>query len=110
MKRLLLIIIVSLLLGCAPVIPKAGTTQERIYVAQTTLTGVYRSIADLTSSGVITAKEKASYLAAADKADADLAMAKQFLSKGLPDDAISTLQLTNTLLLELQKKLSEEAP
>ncbi len=106
----LAVILQFALTGCSGLTPQPQTPQERVYVAQSTLTGVYKAIAELTTSGALTADEHERYLMAADKAETNLGTAKRLLSQGLPDDALTLLQLTNTLLLELQTQLQERQP
>lgn len=115
MKKLLILLVLALnlqftLTGCSGITPQPQTPQERVYVAQSTLTGVYKAITELTTSGALTAEEHERYLMAADKAETNLGTAKRLLSQGLPDDALRLLQITNTLLLELQTQLQERQP
>ena len=90
-----------------PISPKS--VDEQVAVTEATLTGVYQTIADLSNSGTITHSEYDSLMKAAGQAEQSLTVAKVAITNGIPQDAISSLKLANTVLLELQKTLQEKA-
>lgn len=105
-----LLLMLALLAGCAGTgMVRPETPTESYATAAATLTGVYRSITDLSAAGVITPEKKAKYLARADKLDADRAFARRVLDGIDTGDPVSLLNTLNTTLLALQAELNQEA-
>lgn len=105
----LLAVILSFLAACGTNLVRPETPTESYATAAATLTGVYRSIADLSAAGVLTPQKKAQYLARADKLDADRAFARRVLDGIDAGDPVSLLNTLNTTLLALQAELNQEA-
>lgn len=108
MKRLnCLWVLLILLAGCAQLgLTKPQTPQDSLQYAKASLTGVYKSIANL--SPTLTPAEKASYLARADKALDNIVRADKLLLAGQQIDAQSILNATVAVLTVLQTELAKQ--
>ena len=106
MKRLILACLLTLC-GCAI---QPQTPIEQLAVVEASLTGAYRTIADLTVSKAITPAEHDRLFAAAEKVEKQLDTAKDVVAKGIPKDALEAVRLLNTALLSLQAELKKDTP
>lgn len=104
---LLIILLVPALLGCGVNTVKPQNVEEQIAVAQAGLTGIYKSIANLSATGAISSEDKARFLGIADDAHDALQLAKASMI-GNPADAVGYLNTVNSVLIKLQALLQEK--
>jgi hypothetical protein len=103
-----------LLSGCSALGQQAPQSPEdSLRYSQATLTGIYRTIGDLTAAKTVTPAEASRYLKQANALEGDLNTAELVVTGIKPGDkltALSLLNVTRTSLLALAAELRARQP
>lgn len=98
------------LAGCAAFTPpKVSTPQDAINEANVLLTAIAKQATDNFNSGVMTLEEKDKAVAEVKQYAAKVDSARKLLDAGNPLEAKNQVQLLNTAILALQKRVAEKA-
>jgi hypothetical protein len=103
--KLLFVAILGLVMAACAAVPQPRSFTDQVTIARALLTGVDKSIGDLTEAGVLHSSKAQEMLDQAKQTRADIAQAETLYRTGKQVDAQNLLATTQTVLLALREQL-----
>lgn len=103
--KLLFVAMLGLILAACAGVPQPRSFTDQVTIARALLTGVDKSIGDLTEAGVLHSSKAQELLDKAKQARSDIAQAETLYRTGKQVDAQNLLATTQTVLLALREQL-----